>query len=237
MNSLTYKSPKLVIALDTELEKAKKIIDVALKFNFDIFKIGHLLFDVHPEIINYINKNGGKVLLDLKFHDIPTVISKALKAILKKYKIWGFTLHTLGGQDMLKEVKKTIQNTDPKPIIFAVTILTSLAEKDLKVFKFKTNLKNTVLNLAKLAKNAGADGVVCSVKELEIIKKICGKNFLTLVPGININNQNPDQKRTDTIEKAISLGADYIVVGRSIYEEKNFQEKFEYIKKILNYPL
>lgn len=216
-------SSKLVIALDTDIKKAKKIVDVATKFNFTNFKIGHLLFDTHPEIINYINKKGGSVLLDLKFHDIPSVITKATEAITKKYKIWAMTIHSLGGKNLLKEVKNLVLTKNLNITVFAVTILTSLEESDLKSFGFKTNINNTILTLAKLAKNSGADGVVCSPKEVESIKKTCGKNFLTLVPGVSITTKNIDQKRTDTIENVLSLGADYIVIGRSIYEAENIE--------------
>lgn len=220
-------SSNLVIALDTDIKKAKKIVDVALESNFKTFKVGHLLFDTNPEIINYITKNGGNVLLDLKFYDIPSVISKAIKEIFKKYKIWGFTVHSLAGKNFLKEVKNTVKEFNIKTIIFAVTILTSLEEKDLKLFGFKTDMEETIVNLAKLAKKCGVDGVVCSPKEVNVIKKTCGKNFLTLVPGVSIGTKNIDQKRTDTINKVISLGADYVVVGRSIYEAKNIKEIFK----------
>ncbi|MEN3014277.1 MAG: orotidine-5'-phosphate decarboxylase [Endomicrobiia bacterium] len=227
-------SSKLVIALDTDINKAKKIIDAALKFDFKIFKIGHLLFDTHPEIINYIAKKNANVLLDLKFHDIPSVIAKAVKEILTKYKIWGFTVHTLGGKNMLEEIRKLTDDLSQKPLIFAVTILTSLEEKDLKLFGFKTNIKNTVLNLAKLAKASKADGVVCSPNEVSLIKNVCGKKFLTLVPGVTIQDNNPDQKRADSIEKVIHYGADYIVVGRSIYESKEILTTLKHLKNFLN---
>lgn len=225
-------SSKLVIALDTEIKKAKKIVEIALDFNFEIFKIGHLLFDTYPEIINYINKKGGNVLLDLKFHDIPSVISKAIKEILKKYKLWGFTIHSLGGESLLKEAKNVAKEFDFKPIIFAVTILTSLEEEDLKLLGFKDNIKNTIVRLAKLAKSCGVDGVVCSAKEINTIKKVCSENFLTLVPGINLGIQNIDQKRTENIKEVISLGADYIVVGRSIYESKNIKDTFKVLSNL-----
>lgn len=225
---------KLVIALDTDIQKAKKIVDIATEFNFTNFKIGHLLFDTHPEIINYINKKGGNVLLDLKFHDIPSVIAKAIDAITKKYKIWAITIHSLGGKNLLKEVKNLIITKNLNIITFAVTILTSLEESDLKSFGFKTNIKNTIVNLAELAKNSGVDGVVCSPKEVEVIKKTCGKDFLTLVPAVSIGTKNIDQKRTDTIEKVISSGADYIVVGRSIYEAENIENVLDFLNKKFN---
>lgn len=224
-------NPKLVIALDIDFKSSKKIIKVAKSFGFDIFKVGHLLFDTSPKILDYINSQNCKVLLDLKFHDIPSVIAKAVKAILRNNEIFAFTLHSLGGGNMIKEVKNVLTEFNNQPIIFAVTILTSLEEKDLKNFGFKSSVKNTILNLAKLAKSSGADGVVCSPKEVSLIKNKFGRDFLTLVPGVSIANKNVDQKRTSTIENVISKGADYIVVGRSIYEADDLSKVFKSIKK------
>lgn len=223
--------PKLVIALDTNIDKAKKIVHIAKDYNFKIFKVGHILFDTHPEIIKYINKLNCNVILDLKFHDIPSVVAKTISEITKKYKIFAFTLHTLGGKEMIKETKNILNRIPSPPLIFAVTILTSLEEKDIKFFGFKTNLKNTVVNLAKIAKKSGADGVVCSIKEIKSIKQSCGKNFLTLVPGISIERKNIDQKRSGSVENVISCEGDYIVIGRSIYESENLKTTFELLKK------
>ncbi|MCS7151019.1 MAG: orotidine-5'-phosphate decarboxylase [Endomicrobia bacterium] len=225
---------KVVIALDIEEKKAKDIVDIALKYGFDLFKVGHLLFDTHPEIIDYITSSGGKVILDLKFNDIPSVIAKAIIAILKKYKIFAFTVHSLGGEQMLKEVVSTVINYKPKPIIFAVTVLTSLSKTDLKIFGFKTDVKTTVVNLAKLAKKTKVDGVVCSPKEVRLIKETCGEKFLTLVPGVSLGGKNIDQKRTDTIEKVVKYGADFIVLGRTIYESKNVEIIFKNLSIFLN---
>ncbi len=227
---------KIVIALDTDIDKAKFIIKKSEKYNFEIFKIGHLLFDTHPEIINYITLRGLKVILDLKFHDIPSVISKAVKSVLQKYKIFAFTVHSLGGKQMLDEVVKTVQEFKEKPIIFAVTILTSLLDKDLNLLGFRKKTKSTVLNLAKLAKSCGVDGVVCSPKEVKFIKQTCGKNFLTLVPGVSISNLSKatDQQRTSSIKEIINSEADFIVVGRSIYESEDVESALQYLYNLIN---
>lgn len=215
---------KLIISLDTTPEKAKTIVKYAKEFNFNLFKVGHLLFDTHPAIIEYITKLNCDVLLDLKFHDIPTVIYSAVKGILKKYKIWGFTLHILGGKTMLSMVKNVAYEFNPRPKLFGVTILTSLSQKDLEMLGFKTNIKNTVLTLAKIAKNVGLDGIVCSPQEVNEVKTIFKNKLLTLVPGVTLtNNKNVDQKRTSSIEKIINI-ADYIVVGRNIYESKDVRK-------------
>jgi len=226
--------PEIVIALDTNLSKAEKIVRKAKKYGFKIFKIGHLLFNTYPDIINSITCEGLKVILDLKFHDIPSVISKAIQKILKKYEIFALTVHSLGGKQMLKEVKKTVSEFQPKPIIFAVTILTSLTDNDLKLLGFKSKTTSTVLTLAKLAKECGIDGVVCSPKEVELVKKTLGKDFLTLVPAVSFGNLSlqKDQKRIGTLDKA--LCSDYIVVGRSVYESENIDKTLQSLYNIFN---
>jgi len=227
---------QIVIALDTDINIAKFVVKKAKKYNFEIFKIGHLLFDTHPEIINYITSQGLKVILDLKFHDIPSVISKAIKGILQKYKIFAFTVHSLGGKQMLLEVKKIVEEFKEKPIIFAVTILTSLSDDDLKQLGFKTKIKSAVLNLVKISKKCGIDGVVCSAEEVDLVKKTCGKKFLTLVPGVNIRNLSlqSDQQRISSIEDVVCSSADYVVIGRSIYESKDIDKTLQYLYNIIN---
>jgi orotidine-5'-phosphate decarboxylase len=223
----------LVISLDTDFTLAKKVVDICLKNGFSIFKVGHLLFDTEQKILDYITNKGGKVILDLKFYDIPSVIAKAVEQILEKHKIFAFTVHTLAGENMLKEVVSVVKRCSKKTIIFGVTILTSLDDKDLKMLGFKTNLEKTILNLAKIAKNSGVDGIVCSPKEVSIVKKFCGKKFLTLVPGVSIEKTFPkDQKRTLLLNDIIKMCADYVVIGRAIYDAKNIDQV---IKKIKSY--
>jgi orotidine-5'-phosphate decarboxylase len=227
---------KIVIALDTEISLSKKVVDISLKKGFDLFKIGHLLFDTEQQIVNYITSRGGKVVLDLKFHDIPSVISKAVKKILEKYKIFAFTVHTLGGAQMLKDVVDTVKTTTKETKIFGVTILTSLDNKDIKLLGFKTTcVESQVKLLSNLAKKSGLDGVVCSPKEVKIIKNFCGKNFLTLVPGVNIEKTGSvDQKRTLLLKDMINHNADYVVIGRAIYESNDISGSLEKIKFYLS---
>ncbi|MFQ3674914.1 MAG: orotidine-5'-phosphate decarboxylase [Endomicrobiia bacterium] len=214
---------KIVISLDTNFFLAKKVVDICIKNGFNLFKVGHLLFDTEQKILDYITKKGGKVILDLKFFDIPSVISKAVEEILKIHKIFAFTVHTLGGKQMLKEVVQTVKKTSKETKIFGVTVLTSLDSSDIKELGFKTNSVETQVKLlAKFAKKNGLDGIVCSPREVKIIKNIYGKNFLTLVPGVSIEKTNSlDQKRTLLLKDMIEYGADYVVIGRAVYESKD----------------
>ncbi len=223
---------KIVVALDVEFDKAKKIVNVCLENGLKMFKVGHLLFDTNPKIIDYITKCSGEVVLDLKFNDIPSVVSKAVVEISKKYKIFAMTVHILGGKQMLQEVVMSIKHIKDRPIIFGVTILTSLNDTDIKELGFKKNfVKDQVFLLTKYAKVAGLDGVVCSAKEVKKIKSQFGKNFLTLVPGVSIEkNISFDQKRTLSLDEVIKNGADYVVIGRSIYESDNIYNRIKNIK-------
>jgi len=223
---------KIVISLDTNFFLAKKVVDICIKEGFNLFKVGHLLFDTEQKIINYIHKKGGEVILDLKFHDIPSVISKAVEQILKRYKLFAFTVHTLSGSQMLKDIVKTVSGTSPKTKVFGVTILTSLGNRDIKVLGFKASMVEAEVKLlAKFAQKNGLDGIVCSPKEVSIIKKFCGEKFLTLVPGVSIEKNNSlDQKRTLLLKDMINEGADYVVIGRAIYESKDIGYTIKTIK-------
>ena len=222
----------IVIALDTNFFLAKKVVDISIKNGFNLFKVGHLLFDTEQKIVDYITKKGGKVILDLKFYDIPSVISKAVEQILKKHKIFAFTVHTLSGAQMLKDVMKTVRNANQLTKVFGVTVLTSLDNTDIKILGFKTNcVEEQVKLLAKFAQKNGLDGIVCSPKEVKIIKNIYGKNFLTLVPGVSIEKTDfLDQKRTLLLKDMIKHGADYVVIGRAVYESKDIDGALKKIK-------
>jgi orotidine-5'-phosphate decarboxylase len=230
---------QLILAVQGDSAQKAKRIYKATEGWVDVYKIGIDLF-THSgtRLINYFSDQEAKVFLDLKFCDIPTVVARALESSAK-LKVAMFTIHTMGGIEMMKMcadhlnefcVKKHIKQ---KPLIFGVTILTSISENEFGTLwgnNTKVNMVSHIVRLAGLAKKCGLDGVVCSVKEISAIKKECGKNFLTVVPGIRIitptnaeaeglegiNVINDDQARADTPEMASRLGADYIVVGRPI---------------------
>jgi len=230
---------QLILAVQGDSAQKAKRIHKATEGWVDVYKIGIDLF-AHSgtRLINYFNDQEAKVFLDLKFCDIPTVVARAIESCAK-LKVAMFTIHTMGGIEMMKMcvdhlnefcIKKHIKQ---KPLIFGVTILTSISENEFETLwgnNTKVNMASHIVRLAALAKKSGLDGVVCSVKEIAAIKKECGKNFLTVVPGIRvtppanaeaeglegINVINDDQARVDTPETASRLGADYIVVGRPI---------------------
>jgi orotidine-5'-phosphate decarboxylase len=213
---------KLIVALDVNsFEKAKKLVDELAPY-VNIFKVGSELFTSSgPKIIDYINRNKKKVFLDLKFYDIPNTVEKAVAAATK-HKAFMLTLHASGGYEMLKCAGKVFKGMKKKPLLVAVTVLTSKDEK---------NVKTKVLDLAKLSKKAGLRGIVCSPQETWLVKKVCGKNFIVVNPGIRpLWAAKGDQKRVTTPEEAIKNGADFIVIGRPITKA---EDPVSAVKKIL----
>ncbi len=211
----------LILALDVEgLKQAKQFVDL-LYPEVKIFKVGSQLFTAAgPEIVKVIQDKGAEVFLDLKYHDIPNTVKNAVSAAAS-LKVKMLTVHISGGKEMLISAASVIN----RPKIIGVTILTS---------KDEDNAKDKVLELSKLAKESGLDGVVCSVREASLVKKECGKDFIVVTPGIRPQGAaKDDQARVATAKDAIKAGADYIVVGRPIIESKNPKETvLQIIKEI-----
>ena len=214
---------KTILALDVfDFKKAEKLVKDLSPY-IDIFKIGPILFlQCGKEIIKMINDNGKKVFLDLKFHDIPATVQRAVQSA-KDLGIYSLTVHSCGGQEMLK-LATAVEN---RPKIWAVTVLTS-----------QVTTTQEVLERAKLAKDCGVDGVISSPLEIEAIKLNCGKDFEVITPGIRPVKVNDDQKRVATPEIAIKSGANFIVVGRPIIQAENPVEVakniYESVKSIKN---
>lgn len=215
---------KLIVALDVEdLDRAKALIDM-LRPLVTIFKIGSPLFVKNgPAAIEIVHERKAKVFLDLKFHDIPNTVALAAR-FATRLGVFMFNVHTQGGLSMMEEAKKAaseeadILETE-RPVILGVTVLTSMEEEELKALGIKKDAKEQVLYLAGLAKKAGLDGVVASVKEAEAIHLACTDRFIVVTPGIRPAwSQKQDQKRTATPCEALARGVDYIVIGRPIIE-------------------
>ncbi len=233
---LTVKE-RLVLALDVDdFKKAEELVG-KLRGHVGVFKIGSQLFTSEgAEIVNMVNEKGGKVFLDLKFHDIPNTVARAAE-IATKLGVFIFNVHTSGGYEMMKtaaEAAKKISVTlgIRRPLILGVTLLTSINQEILeKEIGIKKRLEEQVVHLAKLAKSAGLDGVVASPWEIQEIRKACGEGFVILTPGIRPAGESfDDQKRIMTPQKAVKLGADYLVIGRPI---RNAINPVEAAKEIL----
>jgi orotidine-5'-phosphate decarboxylase len=213
---------RLIVALDVDTEAKAVSLAEKLKDDVSIFKIGFELFSsCGPSVARSIAGLGLKVFLDLKFHDIPNTVSRAAVSVTK-LGIFMLNLHALGGMEMMKkaaaDVKSEAQRLGiERPRIIAVTVLTSMDEKELKKAGIDDNINREVLRLALLAKEAGLDGVVASPKEAALIRKEAGKDFLIVTPGVRPSwSSAGDQKRIATPAHAMRSGADYIVVGRPV---------------------
>jgi orotidine-5'-phosphate decarboxylase len=218
---------RIIFALDVEhFSEAQSWVNL-LKDQIGVFKVGKQLFThAGPKVIDMIRKRNQNIFLDLKFHDIPTTVAKA-GAEATKLNVSIFDLHALGGFDMMKKTVEASRMTAkelgiPKPLILAITILTSMDEDSLKEVGIRGPILDEVGQLALLAMKAGVDGVVASPQEIGVIRKQCGKEFLIVTPGIRLpSDKKDDQKRTLSPKEAISAGANYLVIGRPIKEAKD----------------
>lgn len=227
---------RVILALDfPEFDEAKGWVK-RLYGRIKTFKIGPILFlNSGPEGIKELTKIGAGIFLDLKFHDIPSTVEKASRHVAG-YGIKMFTIHALGGLEMMKATAESVslesgRLSKPKPLVLAVTVLTSQDEESLKQIGINnpSKAKDAVLRLAALADKAGVDGLVASGKEVEILRKEFGDRFILVVPGIRPGTGTHDQKRVTTPAQAVSLGADYLVIGRAITEAKNPEAVIEEI--------
>ena len=192
-------------------------------------KIGmELFYSEGPEIVREIKKRGHKIFLDLKLHDIPNTVEKAMRSIAN-LDVDMTNVHASGTIKMMEAGLRGLTKEDgTRPLLIAVTQLTSTSqevmEQDLLI---KEKIEDVVMHYAENSKKAGLDGVVCSPLEVQAVKKKCGKEFLTITPGIRFSTDSKDdQSRITTPAKAKELGSDYIVVGRSITNAENPLEAY-----------
>jgi orotidine-5'-phosphate decarboxylase len=206
----------LIVALDVDsFARAKSFVDKLYR-HVKIFKVGSQLFTAAgPAIIDYIHNKGAEVFLDLKFHDIPNTVAGAVRQAVRM-EIKMFTLHIAGGKEMISAAVKAAEDEArfqrvKRPLVVGVTILTSR----------QTN-SSDVLKLTRIGLSAGLDGVVCSAREVRLLRKAIKKKFVIVTPGIRPKNAaKDDQKRTATAAEAIISGSNFLVVGRPILEAKD----------------
>lgn len=219
-------TPKLIVALDFDnQDSALQLIDkldplqCALKVGSELFTL------LGPQFIRQLVGKQFKVFLDLKFHDIPNTVAKACHSAAE-LGVWMINVHALGGLKMLQAAKKSLESYgQDKPLLIAVTVLTSFEEGELASIGISHSLLDEVKNLAQLARDAGLDGIVSSAHEVETIKQVCGNSFITVTPGIRLpNNLKDDQSRVMTPQQAIKAGSDFLVIGRPITQAANPSE-------------
>jgi orotidine-5'-phosphate decarboxylase len=215
-------------SLDPALEMAQTLSSVV-----GIFKINiHLFTAEGPAAVQKLNQLGPGIFLDLKFHDIPNTVKGAVTSALALPGVQLLDVHALGGLEMMRAAAKVRDEAkakaskSPLPKLLAITILTSMDNDALRGVGIAAPASRRVVQLARLAKKAGMDGVVASPQEIRAIRKACGKDFLIVVPGIRPvvgggrtskgRHKTDDQARVATPAEAIRAGADYLVIGRPI---------------------
>jgi orotidine-5'-phosphate decarboxylase len=218
-------APQVIAALDVESRLAAIGLVARLRGTIGLFKVGSRLFTAEgPGMIAEINEAGGSVFLDLKFHDIPATVAGAVRAACG-LRAFMMTIHTAGGTAMMRAAADEAAEHHARtgmmrPLIVGVTVLTSMSGPDLaELSGFEGPLEDLVLRRAARAKQAGLDGIVASVAETSRIRSELGPGFVIVTPGIRPPGASAgDQKRTATPRAAAEAGADYLVIGRPIYE-------------------
>ncbi|NPA72135.1 MAG: orotidine-5'-phosphate decarboxylase [Gammaproteobacteria bacterium] len=211
------KDPKVLIALDfAEREVALRFVKT-LNPEACRLKVGKELFAITgPSFITEIIQLGFQVFLDLKYHDIPNTVAKAVQAAAR-LGVWMVNVHALGGRKMMEAAQAALQEFEKPPLLIAVTILTSMQQEDLAEIGLEGSPQDNVLRLAKLAQSSGLDGVVCSAHEVAAIRECIKEPFCLVTPGIRPEGSAVnDQKRIMTPRQAIDAGSSYLVVGRPI---------------------
>ena len=229
---------KTIVALDFSNET--EVFDFLDHFKEPIYvKVGMELTYAHGlELIAKIKERGHHIFLDLKLHDIPNTVKNGMKN-LAKLDVDIVNLHAAGGSAMMKAAMEGLAEgaqDGKRPLCIAVTQLTSTSQEAMNhELLIPGDVKDVVIAYAKLAKDSGLDGVVCSVHEARAIHEACGNDFLTVTPGIRLaSDAKDDQKRVATPAYAKEEGCDYIVVGRSITKSANPKQTFDEIEAMMN---
>ncbi|ERH28966.1 orotidine 5'-phosphate decarboxylase [Aggregatibacter sp. oral taxon 458 str. W10330] len=214
---------KVIIALDYEKEADALALVDQLDPQTCRLKVGKEMFTtLGTGFVKQLHSRHFDVFLDLKFHDIPNTVARAVRSAAD-LGVWMVDLHASGGLRMMDEAKKILEPYGKEaPLLIGVTVLTSMEDLDLLQIGINSSPMEHVIRLAHLTQRAGLDGVVCSPQEVEILRSTCGPDFKLVTPGIRpIGTDFGDQRRVMTPAAAIRSGADYLVIGRPITQAKN----------------
>lgn len=231
---------RLIIALDVPtLEDVTHIVDTVGDL-VDCYKVGmEAFYGMGHTVLAQLASRNKKVFVDLKLHDIPTTVSKTVKALCQFSPAF-ITLHAAGGVKMLKAAMEEADTwaaryQRPRPKLLAITVLTSLGERDWVEIGYQSPIRESVLRMAVMCKEAGMDGVVAAPQEASAIRALCGSDFLIVTPGIRLQpERNGDQTRTATPAQALKAGAHYLVVGRPILSVADPREEVTSILQDMN---
>lgn len=229
-------SKKILIALDYDDQQAALDFVKQLSPDSCRLKVGKEMFTYFgPAFVKELIDLGFDVFLDLKFHDIPNTVAKAVTAAAKMG-VWMVNVHASGGIEMMTKAKQALEQFgDKAPLLIAVTVLTSMDEAELERLGVTKSPQQQVMHLAKLTKQAGLDGVVCSAQEAQDLKAELGDEFKLITPGIRpAGSDAGDQKRIMTPKEAIKAGSDFLVIGRPITQASNPVEILAMVNESIN---
>lgn len=211
-------SSKIIVALDYETEReALNLVD-QIDPSLCRLKVGKEMFTtLGTEFVKQLHQRHFQVFLDLKYHDIPNTVARAVRSAAD-LGVWMVDLHASGGLRMMETAKKILEPYGKDvPLLIAVTVLTSMEDVDLLQIGINTSPMEQVIRLARLCQRAELDGVVCSPQEVAILREQCGADFKLVTPGIRPEGSDfGDQKRVMTPQEAVQAGSDYLVIGRPI---------------------
>lgn len=210
------KSPVLV-ALDYPDRASVMALVSQLSPRYCRLKVGKELFTrCGPQLVDELQQLGFEIFLDLKYHDIPNTVAGAVRAAAE-LGVWMVNVHAGGGRRMMEAAAAAIADSAHKPLLIAVTVLTSMSDEDLAEMGYSETAEQRVLRLARLAQQSGMDGVVCSAMEAPMLRDSCGDDFCLVTPGIRLaGDDSGDQRRVVTPVDAMAKGSSYLVIGRSI---------------------
>lgn len=213
---------KLLVALDFDDTQSCLEFVSALSPEYCRLKVGKELFvSCGPTLVEQLQQKGFDIFLDLKFHDIPNTVAKAVKAAAN-LGVWMVNVHASGGRRMMEAASDALEGFPNKPLLIGVTVLTSMDQSDLLELGVTQSPALRALELASMAKECGLDGVVCSAHEVEDVKARCSEDFLCVTPGIRPSgSEQGDQRRVMTPTEAVTAGSDFIVVGRPITQSED----------------
>ena len=226
----------VVVAIDKPDAASARVLVNKLDPSMCRIKVGKELFTAAgPELVREFVAAGYDVFLDLKFHDIPNTVAKAIAAAAD-LGVWMVNVHASGGREMMQAARAALANKHQPPLLIAVTVLTSMNEAGFADLGVQRSLDEQVLALAGLAQQSGLDGVVCSAQEAASLKQQLGEDFCLVTPGVRpIGANNNDQKRVMTPANAMAAGSHYLVIGRPITEAKDPKSVLKMINTELGY--
>ena len=214
---MTSVKSTVIVALDYDNQDSALTLADRLDPTLCRLKVGKELFTAAgPSVVKKLTDRGFDIFLDLKFHDIPNTVAKAI-GTAADLGVWMTNVHASGGSRMMSAARQALDSKGSDMLLIGVTVLTSMDVSDLEEVGVQGNASAQVLRLAELAKNSGLDGVVCSAQEAKLLKESLGQGFKLVTPGIRLaDSMADDQRRIVTPADALALGSDYLVIGRPI---------------------